>query len=119
MAKEYYEFDTATSELKPMDDSKKKKKRKDIFANVDKWKLAKQIVGAMASGCASIMVGKYLRSSMPATDSMMEKAVMDVGMYVVTGIVGSAAMKYVDQEMDAFRESITIASDIPEDLVGE
>lgn len=114
MAKEYYEFDPNTKEIKPMKDGKVKKS-KQIFDGLDKWKLAKQVVSTMASGCASIVISRYLKANMPETESIVEKAVMGVGMYFVTGIVGSMAAKYAEQEMDSWRESVIKSKDILED----
>lgn len=117
MAKEYYEFDTATSELKPV--NKEKKKRKPIFDGVDKWKVAKQVVSTVASGCVSIALSRYLKANMPETENIVEKAVMGVGMYFITGVAGSMAAKYAEQEMDSWRESILLDRDILETVESE
>ena len=107
MGKEYYEFDNETNEIKPLEKDRKKKKAKGIFDGVDKWKLAKQVIGTVASGCVSIMVSRYLKANMPETDSIVEKAVMGVGMYFFTGVAGSMAAKYAEDELESWRESIT------------
>ena len=117
MAKEYYEFDTATSELKPVNEEKKK--RKPIFDGVDKWKIAKQVVSTVASGCVSIALSRYLKVNMPETENIVEKAVMGVGMYFITGVAGSMAAKYAEQEMDSWRESILLDRDILETVESE
>ena len=111
VAKEYYEFDTDTSELKPM--KKEKKQRKPILEGVDKWKLAKQVVSTVASGCATIALSRYLKANMPETENIVEKAVMGIGMYFITGVAGSMAAKYAEQEMDSWRDSMMADKDIP------
>lgn len=114
MGKEYYEFDPDTKEIKPMKEGKLKKS-KPIFDGLDKWKMAKQVVSTVASGCASIVISRYLKANMPATENIVEKAVMGVGMYFVTGVVGSMAAKYAEQEMDSWRQSVAMSKDILED----
>lgn len=114
MAKEYYEYDTDTNSIKPVvKDGKPKKesKVKGAFAKVDKWKLFKQVVGAVASGCASVVMSKYLRANMPGSDSAFEKAVMGVGVYFITGVVGSKVAKYTEEELDEWRDSVLEAKE--------
>ena len=109
MAKEYYEYDTDTKRIKPMVKDEKPKKENNVkgaFAKVDKWKLFKQVVGAVASGCASVVMSKYLRANMPGSDSVFEKAVMGIGVYFITGVVGSKVAKYTEEELDEWRDSI-------------
>lgn len=96
--RKYYNIDGQNEEEKP--------EKKRIFANVDKWSLFKKIVGTVASGCATIVISKYMKASMPETDSMVDKAVMGVGMYFITGIVGSKVAKYAEQELDEWKDSI-------------
>lgn len=112
--KEYYEFDVDSNQIKPMS----KKKLATAFANVDKWKAAKIVVTSVASGCASIVMGKYLKSNMPEAKGIFDKAVMDIGMYCITGAVAKMVSKQVDKEMDDLRESLTVSVDVETDILG-
>lgn len=105
MAKEYYEFDTETKEISPTQE--KKGGIREAVAKIDKWKLFKQVVGMAASGCASVVVNRYLKASLPEPQSAFESAVTGVGVYFITGIVGSKVSKYAEQELDEWRDSIT------------
>lgn len=114
MAKQYYEFDTDTEKVtrnvtEEVLKKEEPKKKLDIFKGIDKWKVFKQVVGAVASGCASIVVSKYLKANIPESSSAFEKGVMGVGTYFITGVVGSAVAKYAEQELDDWRDSIMIA----------
>lgn len=83
-------------------------KRKPAFlAKVDKWKVFKQVVGAAASGCATVVMHKYLKASLPEAENMFDKAVMAAGTYFITGVVGAKVTKYVEQELDEWHDSIT------------
>lgn len=106
--KEYYEFDSETGAIEPVDERKILKTLKGI----DKWKLFKQIVSMAASGCASVVISKYLKGSMPETSSAVEKTIMGVGMYCITGVVSSAVAKYADEELDEWRDSIMMAKEV-------
>lgn len=99
MAKDYYIYETEKKEEKP--------EKKGIFSKIDKWKLVKQIVAMAASGCATMVVSRYLKANMPESENMFERATMAVGMYCITGIVGTKVAEYADQELDSWRESVT------------
>ena len=62
----YYEFDGGQEE-------KKERKVGKLIKKVDKWKLAKKAISLAASGCASIVVGKYLEASLPEMETLFEK----------------------------------------------
>ena len=99
MAKDYYVYDVRAKEDKP--------EKKGIFSKIDKWKLFKQVVAMAASGCATMVVSRYLKANMPESENMFERATMAVGMYCITGIVGTKVAEYADQELDSWRESVT------------
>ncbi len=107
--KEYYEFDTETKTVtKNVTEEvlKKKKPKNDILKGIDKWKVCKQIVGAVASGCASIVISKYLKANIPESSNAFEKGVMGIGIYFITGVVGSKVAKYAEEELDEWRDSV-------------
>ena len=93
LAKKYYGYD-----------DEEKKDKKGIFSRIDKWKLFKEGVKMVASGCASIVASRYLKSNMPEASSVFDKAVMGVGTYFLTGVVGAAASNYVEKELDDLKE---------------
>jgi hypothetical protein len=95
MAKKYYGYE-----------EEEKKEKKGIFSRIDKWKLFKEGVKMVASGCASIVASRYLKSNMPEASSVFDKAVMGVGTYFLTGVVGAAAANYVEKELDDLKEGI-------------
>ena len=98
MAKKYYGYDE--------EEKKDKKDKKGIFSRIDKWKLFKEGIKMVASGCASVVASRYLKSNMPEASSAFDKAVMGVGTYFITGIVGAAASNYVEKELDDFKDGI-------------
>lgn len=106
MAKEYYEFDTDTEEIKPTKMAGLRASVKEKTSKIDKWKLFKNIAGMAASGCASVVMHKYLKTNMPEPQNAFETAVTGVGVYFITGIVGSKVAKYAEQELDEWRDSI-------------
>ena len=101
--KEYYEYDPEEGKLAPIKDNFKMALKK-----VDKWGILKKAVGMVASGCASVVVSKYLKANMPPTESMVDKAVMGIGMYFITGVVGRAVAKHAEEDMDEFKDILTI-----------
>ena len=96
--KDYYTYEE--KEEKPA-------KKPGIFSKVDKWKLFKQVVSMAASGCATMVISRYLKANMPESENMFEKATMAIGMYCITGIVGTKVADYTSQELDSWRESVT------------
>lgn len=114
MAKQYYEFDTEENKITANVTDKVKSKMDEaggIFAKVDKWKIFKQAVGMIASGCASVVVSKYLKANIPESSTAFEKGVMGVGMYMITGVVGSKVAKYAEQELDEWRDSVMMVKE--------
>lgn len=114
MAKQYYEFDTEENKITANVTDKVKSKMDEaggIFAKVDKWKIFKQVVGMAASGCASVVVSKYLKANIPESSTAFEKGVMGVGMYMITGVVGSKVAKYAEQELDEWRDSVMMVKE--------
>lgn len=99
MAKDYYSYEK--EEEKP--------KKKGIFSKIDKWKLFKQVATMAMSGCATVVVSRYLKANMPEDTTVAEKAITAVGMYCITGIVGTKVAEYADKELEDWRKSITIA----------
>ena len=117
MAKEYYEFDTDEHKITAnvTERMKTTEKAENMLAKVDKWKLFKQTVSMIASGCASVVMSKYLKANMPESSTMFEKAVMGVGTYFLTGVVGANVSKYVDGELDEWRDSIMSIKEASDD----
>ena len=118
MAKEYYEFDTDKNKITANVTEKVKEKTEKAsgaFAKVDKWKVFKQVVGMAASGCASIVISKYMKANMPESTNLAEKAVMGIGMYFITGIVGSKVAKYAEAELDEWRDSVMMIKEAADD----
>jgi hypothetical protein len=101
MAKDYYAYEKAQEEENP-------KPKKRIFSKIDKWKVFKQIASMAMSGCATVVVSRYLKANMPQDTTVAEKVVTGIGMYCITGIVGTKVAEYADQELESWRESITI-----------
>lgn len=110
VAKEYYEYDPDANELKAVSE-KVAKKGRGIFSGVDKWKVFKQVVGMVASGCASVVINRYLRANMPQPANTFETVVNGVGTYFITGVVGATVSKYAEQELDEWRDSVMIAKE--------
>lgn len=104
--KEYYEYDPEENKLAPV-----KNNLRVAFKKVDKWGVFKRVVGMAASGCASVVISKYLKANMPPTDNMFDKAVMGIGMYFITGLVGSAVAKHAEADLDEFKDIFTIEED--------
>lgn len=115
LKKEYYEFDPESKEIQPIEEGSIKAK----LLKIDKWKVFKQIAGAIASGCASVVVSRYLKANMPDTQNVFESAVTGVGMYAITGVVSSAVSKYAEQELDEWKDSIMTVKDTVEETKGE
>lgn len=109
--KEYYQFDAEEGVVEPMPEKAVQKALEEAGLKVSKWKVFKQIVGAVASGCASIVISKYLKTQLPEPASTLEKAVTGVGVYFVTGVVGSAVGKYADQELEDWKETVMTVKD--------
>lgn len=99
MAKDYYAYEKDKEEGKP---------KKHLFSKIDKWKVFKQIATMAMSGCATVVVSRYLKANMPEDTTVAEKVVTGIGMYCITGIVGTKVAEYADQELESWRESITI-----------
>ena len=101
--KEYYEYDPEAKKLEPVTNNLKL-----AFKKVDKWGIFKHAIGMVASGCASIVISKYLKANMPPTENVVDKAVMGVGMCFITGLVGSAVAKHAEADLDEFKDIFTI-----------
>ena len=113
--KEYYQFDADEGIIEPMPEQAVQKALEEAGLRVDKWKVFKQVVGAVASGCASIVINRYLKAQLPEPSSTIEKIVTGVGVYFVTGVVGSAVEKYAEQELDDWKETVMTVKDNIED----
>lgn len=98
--KEYYEFDPDTGKIE---------RQEGIFSKEGGWTLFKQVTGMVASGCASVVVNKYLKSNMPDSANLAERVIVGVGVYFITGIVGSKVAKYAEQELEDWRENFEAA----------
>ena len=118
MTKEYYEFDSEKNEIKPIGLSEE-----DVILQekprIDKWKLFKQVAGMIASGCASVVVSKYLKASLPEPQNTFESVVTGVGTYFITGLVGAKVSKYAEQELEEWRDSVMMAKDTIETAKGD
>lgn len=108
--KEYYEYDPETNKIEPL-----KSSFKLAWGKLDKWAMFKSIVGMAASGCASIVISKYLKANMPETDNIFDKAVMGVGTYFLTGVVGSAVAKHAEKDLDELKDIFTIVEEVQDD----
>lgn len=109
--KEYYEFDADNGNIEPMPEHVVQKALEEAGLRVDKWKVFKQIVGCVASGCASVVINRYLKTQLGDTMSMTEKVVSGIGIYFITGIVGSAVGKYAEQELEEWKETVMTVKD--------
>lgn len=113
--KEYYEFDAESGNIEPMPEHVVQKALEEAGLRVDKWKVFKQIVGCIASGCASVVINRYLKTQLGESMSMTEKVVSGIGIYFITGIVGSAVDKYAEQELEEWKETVmTVKEEIDE-----
>ena len=106
MPKTYYEFDSETNEIAPIEKEKALEKAKGIFSRVDKWKLFKQLSATVASGCASAVVVKCAENSMPSSMTFMEKVVAKVGLYFISGLVSSKVSKMVESDLDSWKDAL-------------
>ena len=91
---------------------KPKKERvtlKDL--GVDGWSVAKTILGAAAGSCATVALHKYAKNAVPDDVSVFEKAVIAVGIYFVTGMVGNQVGEYVKSEVDSVRQAVENANE--------
>ena len=93
------------------DKAKKRDSLAKAWSRVDKWSVVKKGVGLLASGCASVVISRYLSANMPECDSPVDKAVTWVGTYFLTGLVCSKVSKYAEMELDELRESVTIITE--------
>lgn len=75
------------------------------------WDIAKTGVGLVASGCATVVLHRYLKGVVPADTTLVEKIVTGLGIYFVAGMVGNKVEKYVYSEMDDIREMFKSAGD--------
>lgn len=80
-----------------------------------KWDIFKKFAGAAASGCATMVVSKYLKENVPAGDNLPERVALTVGMYFLTGLVSSKVAKYAEAELDDFHDSIVKAKEVSDD----
>ena len=87
-------------------DKKEKGGLVKAWTKVDKWAMAKKGVGLLASGCASVVISRYLSANIPECESTVDKAVTWVGTYFLTGLVCSKVSKYAEMEMDELRECV-------------
>jgi hypothetical protein len=101
--KEYYVYDSSTGEIEQTKGLAK------FLSKLDKWKVAKQAISMAASGCATVVVSRYLKANMPEAENIFDKAVMGVGMYFITGIVGAKVADYCESELDSWRDSVMLS----------
>ena len=113
MSKEYYEFDPDKNEIKPIE--AEAAYIEAAPGKIDKWKIFKQVIGMVASGCASVVVSRYLKASLPEPQNTFESVVTGVGTYLITGVVGSKVAKYAEQELDEWRDSVMMVKDTVEE----
>lgn len=110
--KEYYDYDFDDDKVLF---GKRKKGKVRIFSKIDKWEVLKSGVSMAASGCATVVVSKYLKANMPEAESMVDKFIMGAGAYFITGLVGSKVAEYCDKELDDFRRAVKAASVIEDE----
>jgi hypothetical protein len=109
--KEYYEFDSENGQIEQMPEHVVQKALEEAGLKVNKWKVFKQVVGCVASGCASIVVSKYLKAQVGDSMTLAERIVSGIGVYFITGVVGSAVGKYAEQELEDWKETIMTVKD--------
>lgn len=97
MKRGYYKYDDGEDVKKP-----------GIFSKVDKWGLFKTCVKMVASGCASVVVNRYLKANLPEASNMFEKAAMGVGVYFITGSVSAAVSNYADKELEDAKSQLSL-----------
>lgn len=78
---------------------------------IDKWGIFKQAACMAASGCATVVVHKLLKTNIPAADNVLEKAVIGVGTYFVTGVVGAKVAEYCEEELDQLKEAALLGKE--------
>ena len=108
MSKKYYSMD-------PGKDNRTMKEKYGI----DGWDIAKAGVGIVASGCATVMVHKYLKGVIPIGNSVPEKILTGVGIYFVSGMVGNKVESYVCSEMEFMKQTFKNAGDAVRKSKGE
>ena len=108
--REYYAYEPEEEE---------KKRKKTIFSKIDKWEVFKNVATMAASGCATVMVNKYLKASMPDSKGIFDKVVTGIGAYFVTGLIGSKVAEYCDKELESMRENMMKPSLPKGDVNGE
>ena len=111
-AKEIY-----VDETEQQSESEETTKKK--ASKINKWKLFKQAFGMVASGCASVVISRYLKENVPHTDSIAEKAVIGIGTYFITGIVSAKVAKYAEAELDEWKDSVIMIKDTVEEQSAE
>lgn len=99
--KAYYSYEDSESTL-----NFKKEKKPGIFSKVNKKELFKHVGSMVASGCATIVISRYLKANMPESQNMFEKAVTGVGLYFITGVVGSKVAEYTENEIDSLYDTL-------------
>lgn len=99
--KNYYSYE----KTEPVLDLKKEKKP-GIFSKVNKKELFKHVGSMVASGCATIVISRYLKANMPESQNIFEKAITGVGLYFITGVVGSKVAEYTENEIDSLYDTL-------------
>ena len=95
--KKYYKYDEEDSKGYSV---------KEVLKQVKAWDAFKGAVGLVAGGCAAAVMNRYLKGALPEETSTFGKVVTAVGVYFVTGFVGSTVDKHVRNEMDDIWKSV-------------
>lgn len=77
----------------------------------DGWDIAKAGLGLVASGCATVVLHKYLKGVIPSETSIAEKIVTGIGIYFMSGMVGKKVDEYVRSEMEDIRKAFKEAGE--------
>ena len=72
-------------------------------SGISKWEVFKNVSAMAASGCATMVVNRYLRANMPAGGNIVEKAVLGAGVYFITGVVGAKVAEYCEDELEQIK----------------
>lgn len=85
-----------------------RKKLKDLIG-LSGWDIFKGGTGLLAGGCASAVAHRYLVAAVPKGSKPIEKVVIAVGVYFVTGLVGHTVEQYVLGELEDLKTSVSTA----------
>lgn len=72
-------------------------------------------LGFVASAGAQEVVGNVIKSTTPSDLNKYKKGLVVVGTFVISGMIGDAAVRYVDRQIEDLKEVFQEAKDMQEE----